>query len=123
MAPENFLGGENRFQKEGDVYSFGVILLELSMRISLIHELPPDSSRITFVQNRKLGMPPLPWDKIVIADTAVVSLIRACWAFEPDARPTFSQIVASVTEARRAVRRCCSVLCGSVLLYVFVYVP
>lgn len=49
-------------------------------------------------------MPPLPWEKIVVADSSVLRLIRACWAFEPVARPTFTQVVASLTEARRAVR-------------------
>lgn len=52
MAPENFLESSKR-AKEGDVYSFGVILLELSMRICLVEHLP-DVSRAVFLHSRKV---------------------------------------------------------------------
>ncbi|GAB4839460.1 hypothetical protein Ancab_028982 [Ancistrocladus abbreviatus] len=85
MAPE-FLRGEPSNEKS-DVYSFGVILWELvTMQQPWSGLSPAQVVGAVAFQNRRLAIP---------ANTSPVlaSLMEACWADDPNQRPSFKSIV------------------------------
>jgi len=86
MAPEVLLG--HAFNEKADVYSFGLVLWQICSRQELF---PQFDNLDTFIRaicyNHQ--RPPIPPD----TPTALVELITSCWQANPDARPSFSQIV------------------------------
>eukprot|EP01104_Vermistella_antarctica_P021228 TRINITY_DN944_c0_g1_i1.p1 TRINITY_DN944_c0_g1~~TRINITY_DN944_c0_g1_i1.p1 ORF type:complete len:806 (+),score=134.52 TRINITY_DN944_c0_g1_i1:321-2738(+) len=75
------------YSAKADVYSFGVLVWELFARKDPFPDMPP--FQVVFAvghQGRRPQMPkdlPNEWD----------SLIRDCWAEDPDSRPSFHDIV------------------------------
>ncbi|CAN0311488.1 unnamed protein product, partial [Hapterophycus canaliculatus] len=85
-APEVRLSRRNTYAS--DVYSFGIVAWEvLSRELPWASVAHPREVYIYVVL--KSLRPDIPVD----APADLVNMIKACWAGEPDARPTFSRIV------------------------------
>ena len=84
MAPEFIAGGH--YNKEVDVYSFGMILWEMLSKKIPFSNLEPAQVIYTVVilKNRPFLGSDVP--------TPLKNLIERCWAHEPDERPTFQEI-------------------------------
>ncbi|KAL7112227.1 hypothetical protein ACP275_05G138900 [Erythranthe tilingii] len=85
MAPE-VLRSEPSNEKS-DVYSFGVILWELAtLQVPWTEMNSMQVVGAVGFQNRRLEIPP-------IVDPLVSNLISDCWNTDPQARPSFAQII------------------------------
>ena len=89
MAPE-ILRSE-RCDEKSDVFSFGVILYELVTGREPWEELNPmQVVGVVGFNGQRMDLPP-------DLDPGVTALITACWADKPADRPSFSQILATLT--------------------------
>ena len=79
------------------MYSYGIVLLELYKRFSLIHTMP-DAARTTFLKSRKEGRGPAEVTGVGVEEVA--SLIRMCWHKDPPSRPDFASIVTLLMTVR-----------------------
>jgi len=90
-APEIFQG--SLYSEKADVYSYGIILWEIIFR-----KKPWDgmhSMRVTnYVSDGK--RPPLT-DMRTDTPQDIVSLMQTCWGQDPATRPTFTQIIQTLT--------------------------
>ncbi|KAL3818957.1 hypothetical protein ACJIZ3_004862 [Penstemon smallii] len=98
MAPE-VLRNEPSNEKS-DVYSFGVILWELAtLRVPWTEMNSMQVVGAVGFQNRHLDIPP-------ILDPLVAEIIRDCWNRNPQARPSFAQVITRLKRLQRlSVRR------------------
>ncbi|KAM4121464.1 hypothetical protein ACB094_01G007800 [Castanea mollissima] len=95
MAPE-VLRNE-RANEKCDVYSFGIILWELStLRIPWKGLNPMQVVGAVGFQNRRLEIP----EEV---DPVVAQIICDCWQTDPDLRPSFSQLMSSLRHLQRLV--------------------
>ncbi|KAI8468110.1 MAG: kinase-like domain-containing protein [Monoraphidium minutum] len=95
MAPEALLHG--RISKAGDVYSFGVTLWELFTAGSAYQGVP---RALIGHQVAVLGLrPPLP----PFTPAEFRALVEACWAPQPEKRPTFDQLLPRLVAMRQAL--------------------
>ncbi|EAX96657.1 TKL family protein kinase [Trichomonas vaginalis G3] len=91
MAPELFLG--EQYTNKVDVYAYGVLLYQL-----LTDLIPFDGKITTIALGKKITSgerPPIP----ETLPTFYSEIITACWAQEPESRPTFEQIYRHILEA------------------------
>ena len=96
MAPELFVGG-TKYGPEVDVYSFGMILWELTTR-----RVPwaDDITETRYLQffaalesAHKQGRRPMIGSDVVRAHPRFTLLLQECWVNDPQSRPTFAAIV------------------------------
>jgi len=96
LAPEVIQ--REAYDGKADVYSYGVILWELVAREDFLKDiLSPLAIEQAVLQGER---PPIPEDCLAKCPE-LASLIVRCWAAEPSARPTFSEIceeLAAITE-------------------------
>jgi hypothetical protein len=96
MAPE-VMTENATYTEKVDVWSFGMILYELAT-----NTIPYDycGDNVPFLIREvcvKKKTPPLPEGQVV--DATVLSLIQQCWNWDPQQRPSFSQIVQTLKDA------------------------
>lgn len=99
MAPEVFFG-HSKYGPEVDVYSFGIIMWELATRKVPWYELEaPDyitQFRLLDEALKEGRRPSLP-DGFEAEHGVYVATMRKCWATEPTARPSFENVVFSLS--------------------------
>lgn len=89
MAPEVLSGGP--YTTKSDVYSFGVLLCEMITRQKPFHEE---------VNTRRIAELVKKGDRPILPDfcpPSVSQLIEACWAADPSRRPSFLEILRSLS--------------------------
>jgi serine/threonine protein kinase len=87
MAPESLK--HRVYSRMSDVWSFGIVMYEIISR-KLPHENEDDLLEIA-VKIRDQGLtPPIPEGCPPLYE----QIMRACWKYNPDERPTFEQIIA-----------------------------
>jgi serine/threonine protein kinase len=71
---------------QSDVYSFGILLWEMTAR-----QVPFDGLPVSTIREKVLAgdRPPVG----LSVNGKVAFLMRACWASEPSARPTMAKVV------------------------------
>lgn len=85
MAPEMIK--EKSYTRKVDVYSFGIVLWELTTALLPFQGMTPVQA--AFAVAEKNERPPLPES----CQPALAHLIKRCWAANPSKRPDFSDIV------------------------------
>ncbi|KAI3440184.1 Protein kinase domain-containing protein [Psidium guajava] len=85
MAPEMIK--EKSYTRKVDVYSFGIVLWELTTALLPFQGMTPVQA--AFAVAEKNERPPLPES----CQPALAHLIKHCWAANPSKRPDFSDIV------------------------------
>jgi serine/threonine protein kinase len=88
QAPEALSRG--RLSRPGDVFSFGILMAELWTRNRPFAGLA--IGQVVYGVVYAGARPDLPPD----CPAGYASLARACWADDPDSRPTFTQITATL---------------------------
>ncbi|MCQ2818965.1 MAG: protein kinase, partial [archaeon] len=86
MSPEIISGSS--YTEKADVYSFGIILWEFWSVEPPYYQIPAKEVAEN-VRNNKEYRPPIS-DEV---PEEISSLIKACWDYDPEARPTFEEIV------------------------------
>jgi serine/threonine protein kinase len=100
MAPEVM---ENaKYTEKVDVWSFGMVLYELAT-----NTIPYDycGDKVPFLIREvcdKKKTPSFPVRQVI--DPTLLSLMQQCWTWDPQQRPSFSQIVQTLKEAKN--RKC-----------------
>jgi len=93
MAPECLLGFDN-YSHKSDVYSFGIILWEI-----ITHEEPyAQYSRVQYqhmVIHENLRPPIPPFSPDILSN-----LMKVCWIADPNARPTYIEIIDILFKAK-----------------------
>jgi serine/threonine protein kinase len=77
----------------GDVYAFGILMLEIATR-EVAMQVAEYGAVVHFVLGGR--RPEVP----ASTPAAYAALIRSCWAQEPDTRPSFAEISASLLRQR-----------------------
>ena len=85
LAPE--IMAEEEYTEKADVFSFGIIVWEILMRMEPYEGMSLMEVAIG-VMNANLRPSPLPNCPILLKD-----MMKACWHPNPDQRPSFSEIV------------------------------
>lgn len=112
MAPEIFRG-DTHYGRAVDVYSFGMVLWELTTRKipwSELYDGTIKSSHVTFFDKLNTALqtgmrPALPSDAVIKSPQFVEVMVR-CWSGDAADRPPFSEIAAELAQ--------CCVLCSTV---------
>ncbi len=89
-APE-VLRGDHAYDEKCDVYSYGVVLFELAARGQRPYAGLSPPAVLLAVLDGSLR-PAMPAD----APPRVAALAATCWAHDPRARPSFSQVLADL---------------------------
>ncbi|XP_010270068.1 PREDICTED: serine/threonine-protein kinase HT1 isoform X2 [Nelumbo nucifera] len=96
MAPEMIK--EKQYTKKVDVYSFGIVLWELTTALLPFQGMTPVQA--AFAVSEKNERPQLP----ASCQPALANLIRRCWSANPSKRPDFSYIVAALEKYDKCVK-------------------
>ncbi|KAK9056407.1 hypothetical protein SSX86_027498 [Deinandra increscens subsp. villosa] len=96
MAPE--MVKEKPYTRKVDVYSFGIVLWELTTALLPFQGMTPVQA--AFAVAEKNERPPLP----ASCQPALAHLIKQCWAAEPSKRPDFTEIVQALDKYDECVR-------------------
>ncbi|RLN58448.1 hypothetical protein BBJ28_00006014 [Nothophytophthora sp. Chile5] len=106
MAPEVMMG--ERYDEKADLFSFGVVLSELdshklpyaSAKVTETGRVIPDTAILQLVSSGRLSVQFSPPASAALE--AMVSLGKACVAFDPEDRPTASQALYQMQLVMRA---------------------
>ncbi|GAA0170657.1 hypothetical protein Leryth_019668 [Lithospermum erythrorhizon] len=96
MAPEMIR--EKPYTRKVDVYSFGIVLWELTTSLLPFQGMTPVQA--AFAVAEKNERPPLPPS----CQPVLAHLIKRCWAENPSKRPDFSEIVAALEKYDECVK-------------------
>ncbi|KAI3741014.1 hypothetical protein L1987_58678 [Smallanthus sonchifolius] len=96
MAPE--MVKEKPYTRKVDVYSFGIVLWELTTALLPFQGMTPVQA--AFAVAEKNERPPLP----ASCQPALAHLIKQCWAAEASKRPDFTEIVKALEKYDECVR-------------------
>ncbi|KAG8385798.1 hypothetical protein BUALT_Bualt03G0082700 [Buddleja alternifolia] len=96
MAPEMIK--EKNYTRKVDVYSFGIVLWELTTALLPFQGMTPVQA--AFAVAEKNERPPLPGS----CQPALAHLIKCCWAANPSKRPDFSEIVSALQKYDECVK-------------------
>ncbi|KAL9265513.1 Serine/threonine/tyrosine-protein kinase HT1-like protein [Drosera capensis] len=97
MAPEMIK--DKSYTRKVDVYSFGIVLWELTTALLPFQGMTPVQA--AFAVAEKNERPPLP----ASCQPALAHLIRRCWSENPSKRPDFSDIVSTLEEYDKCVKK------------------
>ncbi|KAK4398880.1 Serine/threonine/tyrosine-protein kinase HT1 [Sesamum angolense] len=95
MAPEI---KEKPYTRKVDVYSFGIVLWELTTALLPFQGMTPVQA--AFAVAEKNERPPL----VASCQPALAHLIKRCWAANPSKRPDFSEIVRALEKYDQCVK-------------------
>uniref|UniRef100_A0A0D9WXP1 Protein kinase domain-containing protein n=1 Tax=Leersia perrieri TaxID=77586 RepID=A0A0D9WXP1_9ORYZ len=96
MAPEMFR--DRGCSRKVDVYSFGLVLWELTTCVVPFHDLAP--VQVAYAVSNENARPPLSPS----CPQAINRLIERCWSVKPATRPEFSHIVSELESYDRCLR-------------------
>nr|GMD91695.1 serine/threonine-protein kinase HT1-like [Ipomoea batatas]GMD92957.1 serine/threonine-protein kinase HT1-like [Ipomoea batatas] len=96
MAPEMIK--EKSYTRKVDVYSFGIVLWELTTSLLPFQGMTPVQA--AFAVAEKNERPPLP----ASCQPALAHLIKRCWAANPSKRPDFTDIVSALEKYDECVK-------------------
>lgn len=96
MAPE--MVKEKPYTRKVDVYSFGIVLWELTTALLPFQGMTPVQA--AFAVAEKNERPPLPES----CQPALAHLIKRCWAANPSKRPDFTEIVSALEKYDECVK-------------------